>query len=305
MLNCSPIVIFTYDRLTHLKQVIQSLQSNSEAPNSPVIIYSDAAGSQGAAPGVESVRHYLRSVSGFRSIEIVERPDNLGLSANILSGVAEVLKDYQRCIVLEDDLVVSPYFLRYMNSALDLYEADPRVVSIHGHVCPVANLPETFFLRGADCWGWATWADRWSGFQTDGSRLLGQLRQTNLEREFDFNGGYAYTEMLERQARGELNSWAVRWYASAFVQDLYTLFPGRSLVRHIGFDTGTHFSAGAGKHPMDGTLADSPVQVERIPVAEQPGPRQSIGRFLTYMTTATEKSSSLAGRIWRRLKAAL
>ena len=125
-----------------------------------------------------------------------------------------------KVIVLEDDLVTSPHFLQYMNDGLGIYERDDRVISIHGYSYPVhGKLPETFFLRGADCLGWATWKRGWDLFEDDGQRLLNELERRNLTRSFDFDGSYPYTQMLRDQIAGSNSSWAVRWYASAFLRD--------------------------------------------------------------------------------------
>ncbi len=141
--------------------------------------------------------------------------------------MTEVLDRYQKVIVLEDDLVISPHFLQFMNEALDLYKKEDNVISITAYIYPVEGpLPETFFLRGADCWGWATWKRGWNLFQADGLALLKKLEEQKLERDFDFDGAYPYTQMLKDQISGKNNSWAVRWYASAFLAGKLTLYPG-------------------------------------------------------------------------------
>jgi putative methyltransferase (TIGR04325 family) len=237
----SKIALFTYRRLAHVKEVVESLLENPEAGRSDLVVYSDGPG-QNAEDDVRSVRSYLRTIAGFRSIEIVERPRNLGLSGNIISGVNSELSRADRVIVVEDDIRVAPCFLRYMNRALSLYRDDPRVASIHGYNYPVGRLPfKTFFLRGADCWGWATWARAWRYFERDGQKLLELLLARNVASRFDFDGAYPYTQMLRDQINAKNDSWAVRWYASAFLNNLYTLYPSASLVENIGQDgTGEH-----------------------------------------------------------------
>ncbi|GHT84207.1 hypothetical protein FACS1894137_06970 [Spirochaetia bacterium] len=145
-------------------------------------------------------------------------------------------------IVLEDDLITSPYFLTYMNDALNLYEQDERVVSIHGYVYPIKQkLPDYFFLRGADCWGWATWKRGWDLFNPDGQFLLNEIKKQKLEKHFNFNNTFNYTGMLQAQIDGKVSSWAIRWYASAFLENKYTLYPGMSFIENIGNDgSGTH-----------------------------------------------------------------
>lgn len=260
----APIVLFTYNRLWHTQKTIEALLRNPLAKNSELIVYSDAARNAENADDVAAVREYLSSISGFWSLSIVLRDKNFGLATSIIHGVTEVLTKYDCVIVLEDDLVTSPYFLSYMNEALERFKEDERVISIHGYVYPVTPLPEAFFLPGADCWGWATWRRGWELFNPDGEYLLRKLRCHKLEKAFDFNGSYGYTNMLIDQIAGVNDSWAIRWYASAFLQEKLTLYPGRSLVRNIGNDSsGTHCNASTS---FDVELSTSPVSLDSIEV---------------------------------------
>ena len=167
----SPITLFVYNRPWHTRQTVESLQKNELADESDLIVFSDGekTGVRSQNPEgiiinaddrrpttddrIKEVREYIKTINGFKSVRIVEREKNLGLANSIISGVTEVVNQYGRIIVLEDDMVTSPCFLRYMNDALDKYETDDRVICVHGYVFPIDELPGTFFIRGADCWG--------------------------------------------------------------------------------------------------------------------------------------------------------
>lgn len=233
----APIVLFVYNRPEHTRLTMEALQKNTLAKDSELFIYSDAAKSKNDEIKVEEVREYIKKISGFKQVVIIERERNFGLANSIIDGVTKIVNEYGKIIVLEDDLVTSPYFLNFMNKGLELYKDDPKVASIHGYVYPIDNLPETFFIKGADCWGWATWSDKWSVFEPSGQKLLDKIRKLKLEKEMDFNGSYGYVEMLKSQIIGKNNSWAIRWYASAFLKDMLTLYPGKSYVQNIGFDS--------------------------------------------------------------------
>ena len=266
-MNCAPIALFAYNRPWHLRQTVDALMKNELAGESDLIIFSDAPRDPGADEAVREVRTYLKNITGFRSVTIIKRTKNFGLANSIIDGVTRLCTEYGRIIVVEDDLVTSPYFLRYMNESLDMYEQEEQVISIHGYMYPVEELlPVTFFVRGADCWGWATWKRGWDLFEPDAGKLLSVLAKQNLKRRFDLNGAYSYSRMLEDQVSGKIDSWAVRWHASAFVKGKLTLYPVRSLVRNIGFDSsGTH--CGTSKN-WDTDLATSPILVEKISVQE-------------------------------------
>ncbi|MEP7056213.1 MAG: glycosyltransferase [Caldimonas sp.] len=274
----APVVIFAYMRADHLRRTVESLLANPEAGSTDVIVYCDATKSSAHQPMIDAVRTYAESISGFRSVECIHRPSNVGLMRSVIDGVTKTLAKHGRAIVLEDDLLLSPHFLRYMNAALDRYEHDPQVASIHGYVYPVGEaLPETFFLKGADCWGWATWSRGWAHFDADGSKLLREILEKGLVREFDFDGQFPYSNMLRDQIAGRNSSWAILWYASCFLKDLLTLYPGRSLVENIGNDSsGTHCET---TDAMSRAPTSRPVQVETIAVQPSEVARAAFVRF--------------------------
>jgi hypothetical protein len=254
----APVALFVYNRPWHSRQTIEALQANALAWETELYIFSDGPRAEADVKKVEEVRNYVRSVNGFQSVHIVESNVNQGLARSIIAGLTNVLQTNGSIIVLEDDMVTSPFFLTYMNRALDLYENETDVISIHGYVYPVKEaLPETFFLKGADCWGWSTWKRGWDLFEENGSVLLQELKHKALTHEFDFYGTYPYTRMLEKQIRGENDSWAIRWYASAFLKNKLTLYPGKSLVRNIGNDT-------SGTHTWDNARFDQHVLAQSI-----------------------------------------
>lgn len=274
----APIVLFVYNRPTHTKTVIEALKNNRFARDSDLIIFSDAPKDALAVESVSEVRGYIKSITGFKSIKIRERKINHGLAKSIIDGVTEVVGKYGKVIVLEDDLITSEFFLDFMNNALNKYENDKRVISVHGYVYPVLQeLPQNFFIKGADCWGWATWKRGWGLFEQDGRKLLIELVNKKLTKEFDFNNSYPYTQMLKDQIAGKNNSWAIRWYASAFVSDKLTLYPGISLVKNIGFDnSGTHCGTGG---EYDTILSTSAIPLQDITVEENVYAKKTIENF--------------------------
>ena len=264
----APLALFVYNRPEHTRQTVEALAANALAGETPLYIFSDAPRNEAARQSVEAVRAYIRAISGFQSITIIDRDTNFGLARSIIDGVTGLCEKYGRVIVLEDDLVVSPHFLSYINSALDFYEHEERVISVAGYRYPIDHNTETstFFLKGTNCWGWATWQRGWNLFEANGSYLLAQLQERGLVREFDVNGAYGYTRMLKGQVRGENDSWAVRWYASAFLKDRLTLLPHKSLVKNIGMDgSGVHCSQ-LSRNPFAVELCLEPVAVTSIPI---------------------------------------
>lgn len=277
-MTCSPIALFVYNRLWHTTQTVEALKKNKFAEESDLFIFSDGSRGDYDYAMVQEVRSYIKNISGFRSVNIIDREKNFGLANNIISGVTDIVNRYGEIIVLEDDMVTSPYFLSYMNTALQVYKESDKVISIHGYIYPVSDqLPETFFIRGADCWGWATWKRGWDLFESDGQKLLSQLIEKRLTKEFDFGGSFDYTRMLKEQISAKNNSWAIRWYASAFLNEKFTLYPGISLLKNIGHDgQGTHCQK---TNIFDCDIAQKMIKVEQIPVSENPLARKAITKY--------------------------
>ena len=250
--NLAPIALFTYNRLEHLKKSLNSLKKNELIKYSDLIIFSDGAKKENERYDVDRVRNFIKNIKGFNSVKIYFRNKNYGLSKNIIFGISQVLKKYPNVIVLEDDLVVDKFFLDFMNNGLKIYEKNLSVASIHGYIYPVSfpsNVPEYFFIKGADCWGWATWRRAWKGFEKNGKKLLARIDKKNLKESFNFNNTYDYYQMLKNQTKGKNDSWAVRWYASAFLKDMFTLYPSKTFVKNIGIDgSGTH---GSGNYQLN------------------------------------------------------
>jgi hypothetical protein len=262
MQNPAPIALFVYNRPEHTRRTIKFLQNNLLADESRLFIFSDAAKDPSQEEKVAAVREIIRSVGGFKSVEIVERKENFGLADSIIAGVSALCSDYGKVIVFEDDLITGPYTLQYFNEALRLYQDVEKVMHIGAYMYPlkVKNLPQTFFYRAASSWGWATWARAWKNFEPDIDKLMSQF---NAEKKYQFSIGNSmnfWKQVLEFKA-GKNNSWAIRWYASIFLQNGLTLNPSSSLVNNIGHD-------GSGVHSGKNTMYD--VQVSELPVTEFP-----------------------------------
>jgi glycosyl transferase family 2 len=275
----APVVLFTFNRPKHTATVLEALRANSEARDTRLVVFSDGPRNDKDLDAIAEVRQVISRAQGFRDVMIIKREENLGLAKSIIQGVSEVCASYGRVIVLEDDIIVSPCFLNYVNNALQLYEGDERVLSIGCYTFPVsARLPETFFLKLPDSWGWAVWKRSWDLFEEDGSKLLAEIRERNLEYRFDLEGTYPFTRMLVDQTLGKNHSWAIRWYARAFLSEKLTLYPGCSMTRNIGMDaSGVH--CGLSKD-YEVEIASEPVSVHPILIQEHVGARAAFSAFL-------------------------
>lgn len=275
----APILLFVYNRPEHVRQCIASLQANELAAQSPLFIYSDAAKTPESREGVEQTRRFIHNIDGFASVTIIEREQNWGLARSIIDGVTTQVNSFGRVIVMEDDLIAAPYFLQFMNDALETYKDEPRVGHIQGcDFTQDTSLPDTFLIKWTGSWGWGTWDRAWKLFNPNGKELLQQLEERNLTHRFDFNSTYGYTRMLRRQIEGKNNSWAIRWNASLFLADILSLNAGRSLIRNTGFDGSGTNCGGGGLY--DSTLWLNPLPVEKLsPIEENEKAREAFVRY--------------------------
>jgi hypothetical protein len=263
------IAIFAFQRPDHLRQVLYSLACQSTPCVFPIFLFLDGPRTVADTEAVEGCRAVASEVAYLLQISIISSEVNRGLYRSLTDGISAVLADHERVIVIEDDIVVAPYFLDYMCDALHCYAENPRVASIHGYIPPISRpLPETFFLRGADCWGWATWRNRWSLYRHDAAAMAAEIRGRGLARAFDLGGRVPNLRLLDERAAGRSSSWAICWHASCFLADRYTLHPGRSLVRNIGLDnSGEHCAPSVS---LEAVLTDTPLPVLRQKVEENP-----------------------------------
>jgi hypothetical protein len=241
--NLAPIVLFTYNRPDHTLKTLAALSHNLYAHESELFVFCDGAKHPDDEELVQSVRDVVRSKQWCGKVHIVERASNWGLANSIIDGVTEMCKKFGKVIVLEDDLVTSPYFLEYMNHALDRYTESSQVMQISGHMYPLDLKTDTdaIFLPYTSCWGWATWNRAWKFFDVNASAYFQIKNNKQIQDRFNLKGSYPYFKMLEDQLDGKISSWAIRWYLSVFSNDGLVLHPAKTLVSNIGVDgSGTH-----------------------------------------------------------------
>jgi hypothetical protein len=233
----SPIALFTFKRPEHTRRLLESLAKNPEFTKSQLFIYCDGARNEIEAIQVEETRVLLRNLI-HPNKTLIERDRNWGLANSVIEGVTELCKRFGRVIVIEDDLIVSPVFLNYLNVALIRYCDEPKVMQVSAHMFPVEIQSQTdaVMLPFTSSWGWATWDRAWKHFDPSMSGFEKLKTDSTLARKFDFDGGYPAFQMLNRQKVGKVDSWAIRWYLSVFLVEGLVLFPKQTLVMNDGFD---------------------------------------------------------------------
>ncbi|MGN0001918.1 MAG: sugar transferase [Sphingobacterium composti] len=243
MRNIAPIALFTYNRPQHTRKTLQALEQADLAQESELFIFSDGAKNAQAVELVNKVRAIIAEPWNFKKITIIERERNIGLAQNIIAGVTDIVNRYGKIIVLEDDLEISKVGLKYFNDALDVYQDEDKVMEISGYMYPVKDadkLPETFFFRVANSWGWATWQRAWKLYNPNIDELIADFDKDKIKR-FSIDYSENFWKQVKELKAGKINSWAIRWYLTLFNNDGLALYPRQSMIQNVGTDgSGTH-----------------------------------------------------------------
>jgi len=242
MFKYTPIIIFSYNRKTKLNNLIKSLKKNKEYKYSKVYIYQDFYKPKENERNIKKVNNTIISLKKIKekNVKIVFRKKNFGLAKNIILGVTEIIKIHKRAIILEDDLIVSKFFLNYMNKALSFYQNKKKIFHINGWSFDL-NLEKNlkynnYFLKLPSSWGWATWADRWKFFEKNPELIIKNWSALKVKK-FNFDNNFNFFSQIERNRSNKLNSWAIFWYAVIFEKEKLCVYPKHSYVSNTGFDS--------------------------------------------------------------------
>jgi hypothetical protein len=269
----APVALFIYRRPEHVRRMIVSLQACIGYAESQLFVFADGPKTEADISAVQATREVARHLLGHNAI-FVEQDRNRGLAESIIAGTTELCDRYGSVIVVEEDLVLAPTFLSFLNAGLNRYVEEPRVMQVSGHmfeVPAVEHQQEALFLSLTTSWGWATWKRAWNLFDPYAMGWRDRLADRSESRRFNLGGRYDYHRMLKRQMAGEIDSWAIRWHYTVFAHEGLTLFPPRTLVSNGGLDgSGTHSRLGlpdaqvlrGGSFDLPAAVVESPHQTE-------------------------------------------
>lgn len=252
-MSLAPIVLFVYNRPAHTEKTLHALNNNFLADQSTLYVFCDGVKENASQVDIKKIaqtRKIVTSKNWCKDVKIIESDSNKGLANSIIHGLRVVLEKYGRAIILEDDILTSPYFLTFMNNALNLYKDQEQIKSVAGYMEPIKTTrTEGVLLPFGSSWGWATWKRTFDEIDFDSHALMNKVSKFNKDELERFNyAGENYYEMLRSQSVGKIDSWAIRFYTSCFFNNGLHLKPTKSLTQNIGFDiNGTHCSE---EHPI-------------------------------------------------------
>jgi hypothetical protein len=292
----APIALFVYNRPQHTLKTLEALKANKLAVETKLFIYSDAAKTTEEEENVAAVREIIGKVTGFKTVSVMKAKTNFGLAQAIIFGVTDLLKQFGRIIVFEDDLISSPNALKYFNDALEFYQDEEKLMHISAYMYPLdpeQDLPDSFIYRAVHSWGWATWQRAWQHFNPDIDALIAGFDKTKIN-EFSIEGKMNFWKQMQEFKKGKNNSWAIRWYASVFLRGGLSLNPSKSLILNIGHDgSGIH----SNKEEMYNVVLN-PNIIEYFP----PTVKENKRAYLAIKTFLSTRKGNIFSRIVRFIK---
>jgi GT2 family glycosyltransferase len=280
MRSLAPIVFFAYNRPDHTRQVLESLQRNKFADQSSLYIYVD-----GPKPGasaetlakIAEVKKVVREQKWCKEVSIIEAEVNKGLVKSTTEGVTKMVNEFGKVIAMEDDGLVSPGFLTYMNDALDFYENNPRVMHISAYarpeLAPAEVKEDTYFFYHTTTWGWGTWKRAWDKFTPDALAVREAVKKKGNIKKLNMDGTFEFYWGLYAVAKKNMTSWNTIWHSVVFLNDGLCLYPRRSLVSNIGHDGSGTNCAPDERFRINDDLLATEVPVMKIPLTEHPAVR--------------------------------
>lgn len=247
MSDFAPIILFVYNRPLHTNATLLSLQKNEFAQDSILYIYADGVKdctNDEEINRIQEVRNILRKDWKFKKIHVIERGKNWGLAQNIINGVTSMFTEFDKIIVLEDDIVTSVNFISYMNTSLNRYEeeVDVKQISAFAFDLDIEKSNSAYFMPLTSTWGWATWKRVWDEVNFNPQDYFELKTNQALRKQFNLDESYDYSTMLITQMEShKISSWGIRFWWSIFKNRGLVLHPDYSMVQNIGFDnSGVH-----------------------------------------------------------------
>ncbi len=253
-LKLAPLGIPVYNRLDHTKKMINSLLQNELASMTEVYFFCDNYKNEKDKKLIEDVRSFIFSITGFKKKSIILRQINYGLYRNTIEGINSILEKHEKFIWLEDDIVVSEFFLNFMNESLNYYENEDKVMSITGYAYPIKRLDikeSVVLTRLMQCWSWGSWKKKWKYFRKDKEMLSAFNKQ--MINDFNFDGTNPNLwKQVQWNFNGKINTWAIFWYASIFLKKGLCVIPIEAYAINIGHD-------GSGHHTQSNNYFDNKI----------------------------------------------
>lgn len=240
----APILITVYDRIDHLKKSIEALKRNDESKDSILYIISDGPFSKEVEEKINRIREYILGIQGFKKVYLIDRELNLGSYNSTKLAIETILKQYKRLIFLEDDIIVSKFFLKFMNESLEIFKDREDIFSICSYSPPeleFLELNEDIYLWNYYCpWGIGIWEKKWNKLDLDLNSYSLFVKNKKKMIEF-FQGANHVLPILLEDRKKKIIAMDCRIDWNIYMNKWLCIYPKKSLSKNIGTD-------GSGEH---------------------------------------------------------
>jgi len=239
----TPIAFCIFNRLDLTKRVFEAIR---DARPKRLLVIGDGPRIDvaGEASVVEQTRSIVSNIDWECKVQTNFSEINLGCKHRIASGLDWAFEQSEELIILEDDCVPDPSFLRFCETLLERYRNDERVMMISGDNFQPAPCSEFsyYFSRWPHIWGWASWRRAWQHFDVNVSSWPKLKETEQLRNVFVDDAEYQHwAATLDRQHAGEIDTWDFPWGYACWANNGLTILPEQNLISNIGFgESATH-----------------------------------------------------------------
>tara|TARA_B100001093_G_scaffold496161_1_gene541470 strand:- start:7729 stop:8559 length:831 start_codon:yes stop_codon:yes gene_type:complete len=218
------IVIFAYNRPSHLKRVLVSLQDYGIKK---FFVFLDGPKNKQDKLIQDEITFIVKNLK-FAKVKLIKNKSNFGLAKSIISGVTKILKKFENIIVIEDDCIPFKNFFNFMASQLKTSYFKNECAAICSYMFPEISEYNSkklypILLNYFISWGWATNKKNWE-----------QFLNKKKNKKIKFNVNTPYSKFLKKK---NLNSiWTINFIYHNLNFNKKYIYPNYSLVKNIGFD---------------------------------------------------------------------
>ncbi len=295
--NYAPILVSVYDRLDTFSKCIDALQKNDLSVDSELFIVSDGPKDKSSVGRIDKVRAFARNINGFKKVNLIFRDENFGSFKSITEAERQIIKEFGRIILLEDDIIASPGFLRFLNSALEYYESNKTIFSVSSYVHPI-NYISKFngycITAPFHCpWGYATWLDRYDQINPNLNPLVDIKKDKYIYKYLTKYSPFILKSLID-DFKKNLGYIDVRISTQMMLKKMVSIYPAKSLSFNIGFDgSGERMKKESRTLP---DLIDHYNVIDWVPISDE----QFDKKFTAYKNHSI-KSYLLRLMLWLRL----
>lgn len=225
-----PIVVVAYNRPNALMRLLHSLDVAHYDRHVQLFISVDG----GDNAGVVKMAKEFRWRHGAKSV--ITHKTNTGLKAHVVK-CSDLAMEFDGVVILEDDLLVSPFFYHYVQQAFNVYRHDDQIagISLYAHhynetaqlpFKPIYDNSDVFFMQVPASWGVVWSASQWAGFK-------------KWLKKYTSNGTEEIAIIPDNVISWPHSSWKKDFSIYISETNKFFVYPRTSLSTNFG-DTGVH-----------------------------------------------------------------